>query len=158
MESSGQCDVVDVVSGRVRQRPVLAPAGDAAVDEARIARETVGGAEPQPLGDPGTEPFDQPVGLVDETQGQRFSVRGFEIDRDRPAPAQQQVVAQFGRGRPRSLGPGRSMRNTVAPMSASSIAHIGAGPIPASSTILIPASGPTAYLAYFSPRPNVCTW
>src|SRR5271166_5959193 len=44
---------------------------------------------------------------------------------------------------PRSLGSGRSMRNTAAPRSASSMAHIGPGPMPASSTTLIPASGPT---------------
>src|SRR6267378_2061110 len=38
------------------------------------------------------------------------------------------------------------MRSTVAPRSASSIAHIGPGPMPVNSTILIPASGPTASL------------
>src|ERR1700719_2493221 len=34
------------------------------------------------------------------------------------------------------------MRNTVAPRSASSIAHIGPGPMPVSSTTLMPAKGP----------------
>ena len=94
MESSGEGDVVDVVSGRLRQRPILAPASDAAIDEARIAREAIVGAEAEPLGDAGAEPFDQPVGAFHEAQGQRLSVRGFEIDRDRPATAQQQIVAQ----------------------------------------------------------------
>src|SRR5688500_6437316 len=45
---------------------------------------------------------------------------------------------------PSSAGCGRSIRNTVAPRSASNIAHIGPGPMPASSTILMPASGPTS--------------
>ena len=94
MERASEGDVVDVVSGRLRQRPILAPAGDAAIDEARIAREAIVGAEPQPLGDAGAEPLDKRVGAFDEAQGQRLSVRGFEIDRDRPATAQQQVVAQ----------------------------------------------------------------
>ncbi len=94
MESSSEGDVVDVVSGGLRQWPVLAPAGDAAIDEARIAREAIVRAEAQPLGDAGAEPFDQPVGLFDKAQCQRLSIRGFEIDRDRPATAQQQVIAQ----------------------------------------------------------------
>src|SRR6516162_2321587 len=47
---------------------------------------------------------------------------------------------------PRSLGSGRSMRRTVAPRSASSIAHIGPGPMPVNSTTLMPASGPTMRL------------
>src|SRR6516162_4326577 len=38
------------------------------------------------------------------------------------------------------------MRSTVAPRSASSIAHIGPGPMPVNSTTLMPASGPTMRL------------
>src|SRR5687768_4604569 len=43
---------------------------------------------------------------------------------------------------PRSAGPVRSMRSTVAPRSASSMAANGPGPMPARSTILRPGSGP----------------
>src|SRR5262249_10323906 len=39
-------------------------------------------------------------------------------------------------------------RNTVAPRSASSIAHIGPGPMPVSSTILMPANGPIGPSAF----------
>jgi hypothetical protein len=40
------------------------------------------------------------------------------------------------------LPPGRSTRMTSAPMSASSIPANGPGPIPASSTIVVPDRGP----------------
>src|SRR6202000_68281 len=46
------------------------------------------------------------------------------------------------RGMPRSLSATRSMRSTVAPISASIIAAIGHSPIPANSITLIPVSGP----------------
>ena len=49
-------DVVDVVAGRLRQRPVLAPAGHPAVDEPRVAGEAPVGAEAEPLGHPGRKP------------------------------------------------------------------------------------------------------
>ena len=55
-------DVVPVVAGRVRQRAELAPAGHAAVDEARISREAGVGAEAEPLGHAGPEALDQRVG------------------------------------------------------------------------------------------------
>lgn len=47
-----------------------------------------------------------------------------------------------GRGSPSSTGRARATRSTVAPMSASSMATIGAGPRPANSMILGPRSGP----------------
>ena len=45
-------------------------------------------------------------------------------------------------GMPRPLSATRSMRSTVAPISASIIAAIGHGPMPANSMTLMPASGP----------------
>ncbi|MNR45435.1 hypothetical protein D3C85_1642820 [compost metagenome] len=47
-----------------------------------------------------------------------------------------------GRSMPSFAGCLRSTRITVAPRSASSMAHIGPGPMPANSTTLIPESGP----------------
>src|SRR5262249_17346790 len=43
---------------------------------------------------------------------------------------------------PYAVGPGRTMRTTSAPMSASTMAQYGPGPIPAISSSRIPASGP----------------
>src|SRR3954464_7187354 len=47
---------------------------------------------------------------------------------------------------PSPLGSVRSTRTTSAPRSASSIAHIGTGPIAASSMILMPCRGPNVSL------------
>ena len=63
--------------GRLRQRPVLTPAGDAAVDEAGVAREAIVGAEPEPLGDARPEPLDQRVGALDEAPRQRLPAGAF---------------------------------------------------------------------------------
>ena len=67
-ERAGERDVVDVVAGRVRERPVLAPAGHAAVHEPRVAGEADVGPEAEALGDAGPEALDQRVGRLDEPQ------------------------------------------------------------------------------------------
>ena len=54
---------------RVGERPVLAPAGHAAVDEARVAREADVGAEAEPLHHAGAETLDEHVGALDQAQG-----------------------------------------------------------------------------------------
>src|SRR5215472_8568660 len=79
----------------MRQRPLLAPAGDPAIDEARIAHEAVLGAEAEPLHDPRTEALDQGVGTLNEPQGQCRSSLALQIERHGRAAAQQQIVAQL---------------------------------------------------------------
>jgi hypothetical protein len=51
MKRADERDVVDVVPGGLRERPLLAPAGDAAVDEAGVARQAILRAKAEPLGD-----------------------------------------------------------------------------------------------------------
>src|SRR6516162_7462472 len=94
---TGKCDVVQIVPGGLRERALLAPAGDAAINEARVAREAILGAEAQPFGDSGAEPFDQRVGVFDETQSKRLAVRMFEVDRQAFPATQQQVIPQWPR-------------------------------------------------------------
>jgi hypothetical protein len=53
------------VAGRLRQRPVLTPAGHPAVGEARVRGEAVIRPEPKALGDAGPEAFDQRVCAAD---------------------------------------------------------------------------------------------
>ncbi len=89
-----QGDVVEIVPGGLRQRPLLAPAGDPAVDEPRIAGEAILGAETEPLGHPRAEPLDQRIGALDEAQGERLAVRMLEVERQASPPAQQQIIAQ----------------------------------------------------------------
>ena len=108
---------------------VLAPAGHPAVDQAGVAGQAVVGAEPEPLGDPGPEPLDQGVGLLDQAQHRLPALGMLEVDADRPpAPAER-------RRRPAALPPSRtasarSTRRTSAPMSASIMPGERAGPDP----------------------------
>ena len=61
-QRAGQREIVEVVAGGLRQRPVLSPAGHAAVDEARVALGAVGGPEAEPLHHARPVALDQRVG------------------------------------------------------------------------------------------------
>ena len=75
VQRADQGNVIYVVTRRLGQRARLTPAGDPAVDQPRVARETVLGAKAQPLGHPRTEPLDQRVGAFDQAQRQRLCLR-----------------------------------------------------------------------------------
>ncbi|MNO80125.1 hypothetical protein D3C76_713170 [compost metagenome] len=62
-EQAGQCDVVQVMPSGLGQRAVLAPAGHAAVDQARVLRQALLGAEAQALHHARAVALDQRVGL-----------------------------------------------------------------------------------------------
>src|SRR5262245_56325627 len=95
MHSTGERDVIEVVPGGLREWALLAPAGDPSIDEARIACETILGAEPEPLGHPWTKPFDQRVGALNQAQGKRLALRMFEVERQALPATQQEVIAQW---------------------------------------------------------------
>ena len=141
-ERAGERDVVDVVTGGLRERTVLAPPGHAPVHEPRVAREAHVGPEPESLGDAGPVPLDERVGPLHQPQHGLDAVGVLEVDGDVAATAPR-------RRRTRSAGSSarrastRSTRTTSAPMSDSNIPANGPGPIPASSTTLTPCSGPT---------------
>ena len=89
VQHAGQRDIVDVVAGGVGERPGLAPAGDAAEDELRVAGEADVGAEAEPLHHAGPKPLDDRVGAGDQIERQRGALRVLQIDGD----------ASAGRGR-----------------------------------------------------------
>src|SRR5205085_12219127 len=91
MQRAGQCDVVDVVAGRARERTLPAPAGHAAVDEARVDRETVIGPQPKPFGHAGPESFDQRIRSPNERLHQRDARGTLQIDRD-SAPTSREKI------------------------------------------------------------------
>jgi hypothetical protein len=91
MQRARDRDVVDVVAGGLRQRPILAPAGDAPVDQPWIAREARLGAEPEPFGHAGTKAFDQRVGLFRQRQHDLDCLRLLEIEGDRAPAARHHV-------------------------------------------------------------------
>ena len=59
VQGAGDADVVEVVAGRLGQRPGLSPAGHPAVDQPRVAGPAVLGAEPETLGGAGAQALDQ---------------------------------------------------------------------------------------------------
>ena len=63
MQRAGQRNVIDVVTGGFGERAGLAPARHAAVHEARVAHHAGLRADAEPLGDTGTEAFDEHVGV-----------------------------------------------------------------------------------------------
>ena len=91
VQGAGQGDVVEVVAGGGGVGSVLAPAGHAAVDEARVAGQAVVGADAEPLGHAGPEPLQQCVGAVNQGKDRLDALGRLEVDADRAAPSVEQV-------------------------------------------------------------------
>ena len=84
-------DVVDVVTGRGRERTVLAPAGHPAVYQPGIARETRLRPEAEPLEHAGPEAFDQHVGALQQLEHDLDRRGVLQIQGDRAPVAQQRI-------------------------------------------------------------------
>ena len=97
VQRAGQRDVVDVVARGLRQRPVLAPARHAPEDESGVAGEALVGPEAQAFHDPRPEPFDERVGLLDESKHSGDAVGVLEVDGNRATPTVQHVARRVAR-------------------------------------------------------------
>jgi hypothetical protein len=91
VEGSRQGDVVDVVAGGLRQRPLLPPAGHAPVHQARVPPEADLGPEPQPLHHARPEALQQCVGPIDQAQHGGQGLGALEVDGDAAAAPGQEV-------------------------------------------------------------------
>ena len=146
-------DVVDVVPGRRRPWDRPGPTRSCARRPAPVAGQAVLRPDPEPLGHAGSEALDQPVGRLDQVQHQLDRVGILEIDADR-RPARLRM-SQCRRGA--TPAPPRLARPPRAPPAPgggparrrrpASCRCTGAGPIPASSMILIPLQRSTSCLA-----------
>ncbi len=85
-------DVVEVMARGLGKRAVLAPAGHAAIDQLRVAREAGLGPEAHALGHPGAEALDQDVGGPEQVQHQVHALGAPQVDREAVA-----VAAEVGR-------------------------------------------------------------
>ena len=85
-ERAAQGQIVEIVTSRLGERPVLPPAGHAAVDKPRIAPGAVGRTEAQALHHPGPVALDQCVGGLDEAERLFDRFRALEIEGDNPFP------------------------------------------------------------------------
>ena len=99
-ERARERDVVDVVTGGLRHRAVLAPPGHPAVDELGIAGETVVGTEPEPLGDAGPVALEERVRLLDEPEHELDALGILEVDTDRAPPAVERLEVRLVERRP----------------------------------------------------------
>ena len=75
------------MAGGLRQRAFLAPAGHAAVDQPRIARQHHVGSEAEPLHHAGTKAFDQRVGVGEQVEHLRDRGLVLEVELDDLAAA-----------------------------------------------------------------------
>ena len=138
--------------GGLRQRPLLSPAGHAAVDQPRIVAEQHVRSEPEPLHHAGAEALDQPVGvagklahLLDALSDLRSSVNVSARERRVHVEARRD-----DRRLTRALDP-----DHVGAMIGKHHAANGAGPRPASSTMRMPSSAPAiACIERLMPRDN----
>ena len=106
VQRPGDRDVGDVVAGRGRQRPVLAPAGHPPVDQRRVARPAVGRADAEPLGHAGPVPLDQRVGRGRQPPYHLGPARVLEVHHDPLlAPAGDVVLPARSASTARPAGP-----------------------------------------------------
>jgi hypothetical protein len=92
MQHPRQGDVVEVMPCRLRERPVLASAGHAAVDELRVRSQAGPGAETEPLHHTGAKAFDEGVGAREQAPQRSQAGGGFQVERKRVAAAVQQLM------------------------------------------------------------------
>ena len=104
-EQPDEPEVVHVVAGAVAVGPVLAVAGDRAVDEPRVLLAQPLVADPEPVHHAGAEALEQHVGLAHEPQQHLAPRLALEVDADRALVAvqrQEQRRAARSARRPRS--------------------------------------------------------
>ena len=82
LERARQRDVVDVVAGGLRVRPVLTPAGQPPVHELRVAGERDVGPDAQPFRHAGPEHLEEGVGLLQQPQQCLDAVGLLQVDGD----------------------------------------------------------------------------
>ena len=132
VQGSGGCDVGDVVTGGMCDRAVLAPSGHASDRSIGVGAAGMVRVRSRDVRPPRAESFEQDIGMLDHQQP-RLRAAGFrEIDRDRAFSARLSRSSAHGTSC-MPPPPGRSIRTTSAPRSASSIPQKGPGPIPAIS-------------------------
>ena len=96
VQRAGERDVVDVVTGHLRVRAVLAPSRHARVHEPRIAREQFVGSDPDAFGCAGTVHVDEPVRVRGQRVHELATARMLHVDRDGPLAATHQRVDRRG--------------------------------------------------------------
>ncbi len=98
VQGAGQRDVVEVVSGSLCKRSLLAPAGHSPVDQGRVECEAFVGPETEPLHDSRSVALDETVSVGDQPFEGCEAVVSLDVERDRRAAAVEQVDGDVGVG------------------------------------------------------------
>ena len=93
MQRAGQTDVVNVMTGNIRQRPFLTPTGHAAIDETWIYLKTICRTQSEAFHYTGTKSLKNDVGRACKTKRDCNSSRVFQIKRNRTTPPVENIVA-----------------------------------------------------------------
>lgn len=90
-EGTRKCDVIDIVARGFRQWAVLAPSGQTAIDECRVAGQTGLRSQPHPFSHSRPKTFDDSIGSLHQTEYQFNAVFLSGVDCDRPLSTIEQV-------------------------------------------------------------------
>ncbi|ONH31737.1 hypothetical protein BL253_08765 [Pseudofrankia asymbiotica] len=103
VQDASQAEVVDVVSGGLRQGAVLPPTGDPPIDQARVQAQAVVRAQAEPFGHSRAEPLDEHVRLGHQAQHASAAVRRLQVGVQDAPPSKSGVTgcdpARPGRAR-----------------------------------------------------------
>src|SRR5262249_39151862 len=97
MEGSRQGDVVDIVPGRVGERPVLAPASHPSIHEPRVSGEEGLRTQSQALHHTGAESLDQRVGPLNQFERDLSAFLALQVNRYRTAATVQHAILRISR-------------------------------------------------------------
>ena len=98
-ERAREADVVQIMACGMGEGAGLAPAGHAAIGEARVQGVEIFGAEAEFFHDAGAEAFDEAIGSGGELEEGGFIFRVFEIERDGAfAAIEEGFIRHAGRG------------------------------------------------------------
>ncbi|MCY1449923.1 hypothetical protein D9M71_666960 [compost metagenome] len=80
------------MTGGAGQRAILPPASHATINQGRIARLALFGAQPQALHDPRAHAFDQHIGTFDQLENHLTALSGFQVRHHRTLAAVKRVA------------------------------------------------------------------
>ncbi len=125
-EQADEPEVVHVVAGAVAVRPVLAVAGDRAVDDPGVLLLEPLVADPEPVQHAGAEALEQHVGLAHEPQQHLAPRLRLEVDADRALVAVQREEQRRAGALLRPLVVRRRPAHVVAQPGVLDLQHVGA--------------------------------
>ena len=128
------------------QRPALPVPRHANINEAWVETEACVGTEAEPLHHARPETLEQCVGIACKVEHSVAASLGFQVDRERRAPARENIEPRLDAAWQPQIDRFRSHdADDVSSMSASNVEAIGTGPYGRHPTTRKPSSGPAIF-------------